>query len=67
MKKNYKQKLRKGQKCPATINVGPGHQSKLHCAVTGPHEQHSDIGGYYYWTKKHAFSGFFDESPEESR
>lgn len=50
------------EKCKAQIGHGPGHQSRSTCEVTGQHRQHATRE--LYWTKKKAFSGYFDESPE---
>jgi hypothetical protein len=51
-------------RCAAVIHVGNGHQSTRHCGVLGPHKQHNS-GNEFFWSKKEAFSGYFNESPEE--
>lgn len=52
--------------CSALIFHGPGHQSKSHCDISGPHILHHASGPHdeYQWYGENAFSGFFDESPE---
>jgi len=56
-----------GSKCTAIIWHGNGHQSKGNCDVKGKHTQHHCEGPRtnYYWSSNEAFSGAFDESPEE--
>lgn len=50
--------------CKAVLHVGPGHQSRVSCCITGWHRQHhSGINENYFWSHQ-KFSGFFDESPE---
>lgn len=53
--------------CRAVICHGPGHQSKSNCDRRGPHKLHHYEGprGDFYWKGMKAFSGYFDESPEE--
>jgi hypothetical protein len=52
------------ENCTAEIWTGPGHQTRRKCAARGPHDQHFDSGGDYFWTTKKAYSGFFNESPQ---
>lgn len=49
--------------CGAVIHHGPGHQTKSFCEMRGEHNQHTACG--HFWSTKHAFSGYFDNSPEE--
>ena len=54
--------------CKEIIHFGRGHQSKGKCDVEGPHKQHhfeAEPGREYFWRGKAAFSGYFDESPED--
>ena len=51
--------------CKAVIYHGPGHQSATQCDATGPHKQHRSTNSRLYWSGMTAFSGYFDESPEE--
>lgn len=65
--------------CKAVIHHGPGHQSRTHCRVKGPHEVHEAVYGshrqFATWRTPavpaqstvgpmDVFSGFFDEPPE---
>jgi hypothetical protein len=55
-------------KCTAKIGHGPGHQSTSTCDILGPHRQHLVQSHDLYWSgpsRKLAFTGYFDESPEE--
>lgn len=51
--------------CGSYICHGPGHQSKSFCEMKGPHSQHSLSSRGLYWSTKTAFSGYFDQSPED--
>ncbi len=53
------------EKCGAEIFHGPGHQSGSFCDRVGPHTQHSLESHGLYWSTKKAFSGYFDNSPED--
>jgi hypothetical protein len=51
--------------CGAVIHHGGGHQSTSRCERRGPHKQHAIESYGFYWSKMKAFSGYFNESPEE--
>ena len=54
-------------KCPARLHHGPGHQSKTKCEHTLPHDVHYAhvLGQETTWRGEKAFSGAFDELPQE--
>jgi hypothetical protein len=57
-------------RCKARIYHGPGHQSYTNCHLTNKgHKVHEAYYGsshqYAYWKGMKAFSGFFDEPPQE--
>jgi hypothetical protein len=52
-------------RCEAVIHHGGGHQSTSRCERRGPHKQHANGSYGLYWSKMEAFSGYFNESPEE--
>lgn len=52
-------------KCEAEIWHGPGHQTRSKCEVLGVHNQHSYSFQQLYWSTKSAYSGHFDQSPED--
>lgn len=54
--------------CKAIIYHGPGHQSKTHCRVKGPHEIHEAVVGSYRqfatWRDDQSSTDYFDQAPE---
>ena len=54
-------------RCPAYICHGPGHQSKTMCEHTSPHTTHYAhvLGQETSWKGDKAFSGAFDELPQD--
>lgn len=57
-------------RCTAVLCHGPGHQSKTHCQKTDKyHKTHECYFGshreYAQWKGQKAYTGFFDEPPQE--
>lgn len=52
--------------CRAVLHHGPGHQSKAHCDVLGPHDVHEArvMGQQARWRGMDSSTGFFDELEE---
>jgi hypothetical protein len=55
------------RKCIAEIWHGPGHQSRAVCEQSGPHKQHAVPSRGFYWSKRKAYSDYFNRSPEDER
>lgn len=58
----------RNEPCPAVIHHGPGHQSKTHCYLKGPHDVHETRYGSHdelaRWRGDEVSSGFFDNPPD---
>jgi hypothetical protein len=56
-------------KCEAVLWHGGGHQSKTYCSLSVKHITHATRYGnddqFATWQGKEAFTGYFDEPPQD--